>query len=209
MKILHTADLHINNFSRLKKFSDICGLAIKFSCRVILIAGDLFNSKKPSKKLINEFLKIVNERNGIKFFYCSGDSDQGVLENSGMKMPKNIKIASEEKLSVFNVGQIEIISMGYKDNRKIALPRKNKKIRIGLFHGLISDKESKTQSISNKYLGKEFIDFIALGHFHDYEKGNSFVYAGSPIKGLEYKKKTRHVGMINIQNCIDTNRIKV
>jgi DNA repair exonuclease SbcCD nuclease subunit len=55
--------------------------------------------------------------------------------------------------------------------------------KIGLFHG-------RPENI----ISKSKIDYIALGHFHDFTKVNSQAYySGSPVPSLKYKIKPRYV----------------
>ncbi len=55
--------------------------------------------------------------------------------------------------------------------------------KIGLFHGLSEDIKSRAK-----------VDYLALGHFHDFTKVNSRIYySGSPIPSLKYKINPRYV----------------
>ena len=110
MKLIHTADLHLDspmtahlsiekakqrreelrrNFGRLAEEGERLGV----DC--ILISGDLFDEKAPSKRSRKYVLDVIAEHPALRFFYLSGNHDgKEVLSEVG-KLPDNLFLFDE------------------------------------------------------------------------------------------------------------------
>ena len=109
MKIIHCADIHLG--SRLESnlsseqsavlrreiqltFSSMADYASNNNVRIIIIAGDLFDSGHISRKNENYVLSVVSEHPDIEFLYLKGNHDSAFDFTDQTDMPENLKIFS-------------------------------------------------------------------------------------------------------------------
>ena len=91
MKIIHTADLHIDskmqsNLSKDKAIERKKELVLTFErlvefaksndVQVIIIAGDMFDSNRVTVKSRDRIFNIIKENSSIDFIYLSGNHDE-------------------------------------------------------------------------------------------------------------------------------------
>ena len=217
VKVIHTADLHLGmTFKSLgvkskvhrrdcqDVFSNLISLCIKERVDGLLIAGDLFDDPHPNKSIvtfvIDEFERLKD--NKIPVFIISGNHDP--YEKNGVwfayKFPSNVFIFDSKKLQSKNLGNITVYGLAYIDDT--TEPLKNFKaeddgnFKVGLIHGsttnIKSDEaEYKYRPIEKSQIEKSNLDYIALGHFHDFLEVPGKVkccYSGSP-EGLSFKNR--------------------
>ena len=111
MKILHTADLHIGSplTSRLSPekirqrknelivtLERMTELAVKRDVSLFIIAGDLFDTRRVSKSLCERILKIISCAPSVEFLYLSGNHEKNAVIESGLELPRNLRIFSED-----------------------------------------------------------------------------------------------------------------
>lgn len=200
MKILHTSDIHIDspltarlpadkvrqrrrellsNFERVTKEARAVGAS------AIIIAGDLFDSEKVSRKAIDIAIEVISAACDLTFFYLQGNHEGDALLGAGRKMPDNLKTFGKE-WTYYNLGNITIagrseIREGMFESLKLEKEQKN----IVILHGEIRDKTEYPDSIGLKEAHERNIDYLALGHYHSYsaevidERGVA-VYSGTP-----------------------------
>jgi len=215
MRLIHTSDLHLREDKQSKlgifggeEFNQIIKETIKRNANALLIAGDLFDSKRPSKKVISfvkrEFHKLDEKR--ITVFVIMGDSDQGALNS--ISLGKNVKVFKSTEIICKKIKGLSVYGASYLNDNPLRnfKSKKSKNRSVGLLHVDIEDQN--LSDISNSGL-----DYLALGHYHDLSKVKSKVpcyYSGSSVKGLKYKKARRYfievdldklrVNLVNIQN---------
>lgn len=215
-KIVHTSDLHLGmtfkslgEKSRLHRsdcedcFSGIIDLCVNEKVDALLIAGDFFDVPNPSKSLI----KFVNkefgrlEKNGIPVFISTGNHDP---YNSGSvwltnKFPQNVVIFDSSEIVSKRIKNITIYGLAYTDDIKKPLKEftaeKEDNFKIGLIHGSTTNinwdeqPEAGYRPITIEDIEKSGLDYVALGHFHDFLQLNTKIpcyYSGSP-EGLSFK----------------------
>lgn len=197
MKILHCADIHLDsamtaNLDKdkarerrselLASFKDMVGYAVKECIGVIIIAGDLFDTRNISVGAKKEVYNIIINNPSITFYYLQGNHDNGSFVSYLDEIPANLRMFGKEWTSynagIINNGSItkDIVITGVEldsDNvGKIygSLSLNAGNYNIVVLHGQEASHVSKNnaQIISLKDLRNRGIDYLALGHVHEY-----------------------------------------
>ena len=180
MKIIHTADLHLGSrltskfpkdiadmrkrelrgtFQRLAEYAKTNGV------RVVLLAGDVFDSDNPSKKDRDFFLSVVKNFPDIDFLYLKGNHDR---EESGTDYPENLKGFGKEwtyySYGLVTIAGIELCTENARSCASALVLDKNR-LNIVTMHGQTGE-DGGPDSISLKKLRDRNIDYLALGHIH-------------------------------------------
>lgn len=187
MNFYHMADLHLgakNNklppekgellkSERLEILRDLF-LRARDEADFVLIAGDLFHSKSPQAKLVNNFFNMVREF-ALPVVYIRGNHDEkweGVA-------PDNFIILSQENYK-FSIGNVDIWANvdGIKIRNEFDQTRKN----ILMLHGNIENSSDNDFVDIKEYADIPF-DYVAMGHIHSFKSfdiyNKTFVYSGS------------------------------
>lgn len=197
MKVLHCADIHLDsamtaNLDKNKakerrselllSFKDMVGYAAKENIGIIIIAGDLFDTRNISAGAKKEVYNIIINNPDITFYYLQGNHDNGSFVSYLDEIPANLRMFGKEWTSynagVINNGSItkNIVITGVEldsDNAgKIygSLSLNAGNYNIVVLHGQEASHVSKNnaQIISLKDLRNRGIDYLALGHVHEY-----------------------------------------
>lgn len=191
MKIIHCADIHADSkmeshFSReqaterrneiINSFAYMVRYAKENGVRAIIIAGDLFDTKESQQKNIKRRIAgIIKENTEIDFLYLRGNHDESV-EFATDEVLSNLKRFSLSEWKCYSYGNVDIY--GHEFGRSIPSSAYNQitpdsnKINIVVLHGQIAEYKTKEGApvISLPKLKNRDIDYIALGHIHDYKK---------------------------------------
>lgn len=184
MKFIHTADLHIgskinvriNNLSSTiiqrvnNSLDELSQYAKNNDIEVIVIAGDLFDSKNMSIRIINSILNTINNYPNIYYLYALGNHDK-VNFLSNFELPKNLIIFNKdyEMITIHDVNFIGInfyndsVLDKYKNIPSLDSDKKN----VLIIHGEIysGDKIEAKKINLKKFIDKN-INYLALGHIH-------------------------------------------
>ena len=205
MKIIHISDLHIDskmetNFSAIQSkqrnneilvsFEKLFDIMEKENVSAMIIAGDMFDTKKISSKAFTYVLELIKKHPNKKFFYVSGnhDNETKMLESSE-EIPNNLIIFDKE-FSKFGlsknvmIGGIRLTSTNVVDLGKQINFDENS-LNICVLHGMLTKSTSNVNN-ENIYIGEikdKNIDYLALGHIHSYSSGKidnrcTYVYSG-------------------------------
>ena len=200
MKFLHTSDIHIDSplTSRLpadkvrgrrrellQNFARLINEARAIGVGAIIIAGDLFDSERVSKKALDTAFDIIEGSADITFFYLQGNHEGDALLSCGRTMPSNLKTFDKD-WTYYQLGEITVagrseIREGMFDSLNLFASGKN----IVVLHGEIRDKSAAPESIGLREAADKNIDYLALGHYHSYsaeaidDRGIA-VYSGTP-----------------------------
>ncbi|OQC10834.1 MAG: putative metallophosphoesterase YhaO [Tenericutes bacterium ADurb.Bin087] len=176
MKIIHTADIHIDSkmnryggdkTERRKReiksaFFRLIDYGVNHKINVILIAGDLFDAKELKLSTLREVLTKINSAPAIDFIYLTGNHDDpAVLNHEKLgPLPQNLKIVTSEN----NTFEYDNLCIKAFDNYHGDSYIKNlnfdpNKYNILMLHG------TETEIPFNKLKGKN-IDYLALGDIH-------------------------------------------
>ena len=188
MKIIHTADLHIDskmqsNLSKEKAterkkeilltFEKMVEYAKDNNVEVIIIAGDMFDSAKVTIKSRDRIFNIIKENKDIDFIYLSGNHDEDSFLSDIQNVYSNLKMFSSE-WKTFNYGDVDISGVKLQSSNSMvydALNLNEDKFNIVVLHGQTLKYNSKDDSekVNLTKLKNKNIDYLALGHIHSFE----------------------------------------
>ena len=129
MKIIHTADLHLEskmgvNFDKetakkrrnelLFTFENLIIEAKKSDVKVIIIAGDMFDTKSVNKKTKEYILNLFKNNSDIDFIYTSGNHDEDNYFFDSTELPENFKSFTDDWYT-YSYDDVEITGINYND----------------------------------------------------------------------------------------------
>lgn len=240
IKIIHCADIHFDtpfkdvnekqskiNKEELKDvFGRIVNICREKSVDIFLLAGDIFDNLTIDKKTINFLENSFNDIGNTRVFISPGNHDPFMM-NSVYKLinwPENVHIFSNkiEKVYIkdlnlnvwgaaFNERYVkESLLKGFSNNS-------DERINIMVMHGEISSgKGNEYNPITIEEIGASGMDYIALGHRHNYsgickEDKTYYAYSGCPQgrgfdelgdKGIIYGEINKNYSKFNfIKTC--------
>ena len=194
MKIIHTADIHLDSalgrhFDEkraeerrneiLATFRRMVNYASQNGVKAILIAGDLFDSHKISPTARGAVISAVMNHPDLTFFYLRGNHDEGSFEKefaSGAgKLPENLKCFGETWTSyTLSDNDTKVVITGAELSGKNAsslpgsLNLDPDMVNIVTLHGQETANQGKNDAevISLPAYANKGIDYMALGHIH-------------------------------------------
>lgn len=204
MKIIHCADIHADSkmgthFTKeqadkrkndiVNSFAEMVSFAKENDVKVIIIAGDLFDTKTSQQKTIKKRISyIIGQNPNIDFLYLRGNHDEDVDFANEENIP-NLKSFSKEKWTKYTYESVDIYGREFgktiPSSSYSELTIDPKKVNIVTLHGQVAEYKAKDGApvISLPKLTNKNIDYIALGHIHDYrieklDKRCSWCYSG-------------------------------
>lgn len=185
MKILHCADLHMDspmethmtreqaakrNAEILMSFQRMTKYAENENVRVVLIAGDLFDGERVTRRTVEGVLDAVRRTPQIDYLYVSGNHDDQTNAFADQKIPENFKRFTD-KWNTIEYGDVAVSGIEItKSNASTLygqLPTQKSRVNIVMLHGQISSACGVDQVNLNLLKGKN-INYLALGHIHTY-----------------------------------------
>ena len=188
MKLIHCSDLHLDskmesnltsamaqerNNEICATFSRMAGYAAEQGVRAVLIAGDLFDSRRVTGKTADWFLSVVGRHPAIDFLYLRGNHDEARLAFSGRALPDNLKTFSH-RWTYYRYGPVNVAGVELNgDNaeevyRTLELDRSE--TNIVLMHGQESA-QCGPGLVCLPKLRDRGVRYLALGHLHSYRLG--------------------------------------
>lgn len=190
MKMIHCADIHLDasmmtnlspqqakerNIELLETFQNMIAYGEQQQVDAILIAGDLFDTLEPAKYMKHVFLDLVREYERIDFFYLRGNHDRSVSFEEE-EIPENLKLFGRQWKTYFCGGVcisgVECVGNSLCYEEKSLLLDKEA-VNIVMLHGRTVEQGNSDNSEDQIPLGSlqhRNIDYLALGHIHDYQK---------------------------------------
>ena len=189
MKIIHCADIHLDakmetNFDKdkaaerkrelLLTFERLVRLAQEEKVDVILICGDMFDSDKVLSKTKARIFNIIKENSNIDFIYLSGNHDEENIIKSQSENLSNLKVF-KDNWTTFDYGEIAISGRIFSGSKSLydTLNLDGSKFNIVALHGPITkyNLKNEREEVSLAKLKDKGIDYLALGHIHNFEIG--------------------------------------
>ena len=188
MKIIHCADLHLDSkmTSHLSKeqakerkneilrtFTRMVDYAKKNSVKVILIAGDLFDTRNVSAMARNTVRDVITQNSEIDFLYLKGNHDDDNFLAKLDELPENLYLFSDEWTS-YMYGNIVISGLELNERNSLtaynSLVLDHDAFNIVTMHGQLTGyrNKDKAETISLDDLKNKNIDYLALGHVHGF-----------------------------------------
>lgn len=189
MKLIHCGDIHLDSkmktsLSRdlakerrneiLLTFSKMVEYAASNDVKVIMIAGDLFDTDMVTKNTKNVVRNAILNHPQIDFLYLKGNHDKENFLGDFETIPENLKLFGEnwcsydyDDVSITGVELSPINKNGIYGTLKLERDRLN----IVLLHGQDSPYAGKddAETIPMAELRNKNIDYLALGHIHTYK----------------------------------------
>lgn len=193
MRILHTGDLHLDSaFSSFAQrdaehyrelgrelLRDIFDCAEHEKCQMILIAGDLFDSKFVSNDTRALFVSLVKNSN-IPVVIAPGNHDPysensfySIIEKEALE---NLYIFSAPELQIFDFDELRVRVFGYAFTSPVInespiitadFPEDNGYLKLLCAHADMSSPLSRYAPISVAELSRFGFAYSALGHIHN------------------------------------------
>lgn len=206
VKILQSGDFHLdsplilhnNNFRRRRKVelleavSNIVNIGNKKEVDLLLLTGDIFDSKRVTRNTIMSFTNILGKFTG-NIFISPGNHDPYTVGSiyDSFKFPENTHIFNGYEKIYLEKLDVYVHGIGFRDYYEekdlfnlINIENKNS-INILVTHGEINSGENSYHPISLESIANSDLDYIAIGHRHNYsgikmEEGTYYGYAGIP-----------------------------
>ena len=210
MRLIHTADLHLDSslktnlddYKRKERkgeltsnFARLSDTADNLNIKIILIAGDLFDTGSISKTVARAVLIEIEEHPTIDYYYLKGNHDKDsfvrFIEELG-EVPGNLHMFDDTWSSyVLAEGKKRVVLTGaeFKNGNSgmlvSSLNLDPYDINIVMLHGQENEYTGKDTSdvIPITKLKGMGIDYLALGHIHERREGvidsrGKYVYPG-------------------------------
>ncbi|MDE7453349.1 MAG: metallophosphoesterase [Clostridia bacterium] len=184
MKLIHCADIHLgskidssfpreisarrkeavrNTFKRLVSYARSNGV------KAILLSGDVFDGDNPFKKDKEFFFSVVANNPEIEFFYLRGNHDI----NGERGEYENLKTFSD-CWTAYDLGGVTVsgIEMTGENCTSLysTLSLEKGGLNIVMLHGQVASSAGMDKINLSKLKDKN-IDYLALGHVHEYKSG--------------------------------------
>ena len=195
MKIIHCADLHLDarmtaNLPKekaaerknelLATFNRLIDYAVAEDVDALIIAGDLFDTKRISAAAKNTVYQAIVNHPGMAFYYLRGNHDADAFLSGLAEIPSNLHlfeknwttyIANPETAGNIAITGVELdreSSAGVYSELFLMRDRYN----IVVLHGQDSAYGAKKDAavINLRELKNKGIDYLALGHIHGYKE---------------------------------------
>lgn len=190
MKIIHCADLHLDsrmetNFTQeqakerryeiLNTFEAMVKYAEENNVQAIIIAGDMFDTAQNQQKTIkNRVLDTISNAHNIDFLYLQGNHDKDNFIKEMKIKPTNLRLFKEEWTS-YRYENIVITGIEFSESNHTdiysQLTLNENEFNILVLHGQIVKygNDKKAEIINLNALQNKYIDYLALGHIHEYK----------------------------------------
>lgn len=206
MKILHTADLHLNesNPERWAALEELVTLARRQQVSALVIAGDLFDREIEAESMRGR-LRTVIGGGDFQTIILPGNHDYKAYR-SGLYFGEKVTVINDWKKPVF-LGDTVIWGLPYEPLGKEQLAGRLREMKAGmspevfnilLFHGELLDTCFSRQDLGAEgdlrympvrlsYFEPLPLHYVLAGHFHSrfatwqLPGGGLFVYPGSPV----------------------------
>lgn len=194
MKIIHCADLHLDskmsanlswqkalerNEELIQTFENMVNnFAVKNQVKIIIIAGDLFDTENSANKIsVKRILQSISKNPQITFFYLRGNHDSQNVFRKIENLPENLKFFNQEKWTLYKSKNICIGGREFQNeiNEKVysELNLDPEFFNIIILHGQIIFNTNKQNAplINLQKLADKNINYLALGHIHSFSEG--------------------------------------
>ncbi len=184
MKLIHCADLHLDspmgaNLSAekarerkaeiLSTFRALVRLADENHVAAILISGDLFDSRRVTKKTADYVADVIRSHPSVSIFYLAGNHDRANALRDMEERPENLYLFDKGWQS-YAFGEVTVSGSECPDVDALNLSEGD--INIVLMHGQerLGKASPNSDTVNLAALRGKHIDYLALGHIHEYRE---------------------------------------
>lgn len=187
MKIIHCSDIHLDskmeanlsaqqarerNAEISATFARMVSYAEENHVDAVLIAGDLFDSRRFSAQTADVVMDRIRRASQIDFLYLRGNHDEAGDPFAGMELPGNFKTFGDG-WTYYEYGDVTIagLELGREnwDSMYAQLKLDKDQTNIVMLHGQVSTQPGEEMIALPRLRGKG-IRYLALGHIHSYQK---------------------------------------
>lgn len=185
MKFIHCSDIHLDskmernlsagqarerNAEVCATFARMVDYARREGVRAVLIAGDLFDTRRASAQTAGFLLNLVGNAPEVDFLYLRGNHDEADRIFDGMELPENFKTFGPQWTSYrYENAVISGIEPKAWENFYDELKLDGADVNIVMLHGQV-DTRSGEELIALPKLKNKNIRYLALGHLHSYRQ---------------------------------------
>ena len=177
MKLIHTADLHLDSAMEAKLTLDkarlrrkelllqlgaIAELAEQKEASAVLLAGDVFDTDHPAGTAVRYLLDTVLAHPKIDFLMLYGNH-AGDFRLDG-ELPANLRFFGEHEYTLYRYGNLAVY--GCEDPSAELPTLAPEDLNIVMLHGQVSERSYREDEIALEGLRGKSIDYLALGHIH-------------------------------------------
>jgi DNA repair exonuclease SbcCD nuclease subunit len=166
-------------------FADMVDFARREGFAAFIIAGDLFDTERVTKKNLESILSLIERAPTVSFFYLRGNHEKDALIRSGAKFPKNLYFF-EDGWTYFKAGDVTVAGRCETEEGMFdTLHTDDGGRTIVVLHGELRERSQAVGVIGRGEIGDKPIDYLALGHYHAYSEERlsprcTAVYCGTP-----------------------------
>ncbi|KRM04736.1 MAG: DNA repair exonuclease [Liquorilactobacillus ghanensis] len=221
MKIIHCADLHLDSqltthlapkkarerrAELLSNFSRLVDYAWNNKVAAIVIAGDLFDTPIISVTARNLVLDNIKKYPSLQFYYLTGNHENDSLTTTISKLPSNLHLFTADWRSycLNPTSNWPVVISGVDLNNPAFQPPLTvpnlaaTNFNLVVLHGQISayHQTNQSENIALEDLQNSQIDYLALGHLHQFQSGDlspkgKYCYAGC-LEGRGFDELGQH-----------------
>lgn len=177
MKLIHTADLHLDSVmeaklspekARLRKrelllnLGAIAELAEREGARAVLLAGDVFDTDHPAGSAVRYLLDTVSGHPSIDFLMLYGNHAGGFRLDG--ELPQNLRLFGEHEYTAYRYGRVVIL--GSEDPAAELPTLSEEDLNVVMLHGQVTEHRRAEDEIGLSEFRDRSIDYLALGHIH-------------------------------------------
>lgn len=185
MKIIHCSDVHLDsrmesnlppqkakerNAEICATFGRLAAYAVQNAVDAVLIAGDLFDTRRVSARTADFVLDRIAKAEQVDFFYLRGNHDESRDVFAGRELPENFKTFGADWTG-YRYGDVVISGMEPENWEGMygKLNLNPADTNIVMLHGQESTRPGE-EMIAIPLLKDKHIHYLALGHIHSYKK---------------------------------------
>ena len=187
MRLIHCSDLHLDSKMEAnltpqqakERSGEICTAFARMvrwaqenQVRAILLAGDLFDTRRVSAKTADFVLNTMENARDLAFFYLRGNHDDSRDPFAGRALPGNL-YGFGSQWSSYRMDEVVITGLELdRDNWERCygeLKLDADDMNIVMLHGQVATQPGEEQ-ICLPRLRRKHIDYLALGHIHSFRR---------------------------------------
>lgn len=221
MKIIHCADVHLGSRMRtnldeskakirrgevLNTFLHVIDYAAEEKVRAILIAGDLFDTARITVSLRRSVETAIRNQPSIDFYLLRGNHDASGFLDALESIPENLHLFGDDwtRCVLNSEGRGNVVLYGAELSERNSAELYSRLVpdydcfNIVMLHGQQNEYASRNhaETISLGQLRGKGIDYLALGHVHEYhseplDKRGIWCYSGC-LEGRGYDECGKH-----------------
>ncbi len=231
MKIIHCADLHLDSKlntslskekagSRRRELTDnfrrLVDYAAENDVSAVLICGDMFDTPRITAFTKNTVLRSIESHPEVTFFLLKGNHDSESFIDELESIPDNLKLFTNE-WRTYELNGVMIHGVELDRDRSAGLQQNfvpdPSDINIVMLHGQEAEviSKDKAEVINLRLFANKGIDYLALGHIHEYRRGQLdgmgiYCYPGC-LEGRGFDEPGDH-GFVLLEIDLNSKQIK-